>query len=301
MPGGRVRGGRDPGHGALFLRELVHSELRGDCGLLETCFLFGITLRQKEDIKHKAAPFLQVGLDGGLSSLWARLSTPALSTSLLFRSCREHVSPPNGSLQELTDHNTEQQGNRGRGSAQLLSSEREVKLMELLVLSAVSRCSDSGSSLSITMGAGGHTWVARLLVLAGMASLNKSCVETMAHYEEVTVRGYDEFSQAISERKGKDIFAYFSGNKDAQGKSWCPDCVTAEPVVRGEMTHLPEGSVFIYCQVGERAYWKDLNNQFKKTLKLSGVPTLLRYGTPQKLVEDECFKSDLVRMMFTED
>ncbi|XP_038550630.1 thioredoxin domain-containing protein 17-like [Micropterus salmoides] len=101
----------------------------------------------------------------------------------------------------------------------------------------------------------------------------------MTHYEEVNVRGYDEFCQAVSERKGKDIYAYFSGDKDAQGKSWCPDCVKAEPVVRGEMAHLPEGSVFIYCQVGERAYWKDQSNAFKKTLKLSGVPTLLRYGT----------------------
>ncbi|CDQ77742.1 unnamed protein product [Oncorhynchus mykiss] len=45
--------------------------------------------------------------------------------------------------------------------------------------------------------------------------------------------------------------------------------------------------------------WKDPNNEFKKTLKLSGVPTLIRYGT--KLVEEECFKADLVRMMFTED
>ena len=25
--------------------------------------------------------------------------------------------------------------------------------------------------------------------------------------------------------------------------------------------------------------WKDPNNDFKKTLKLTGVPTLLRYGT----------------------
>lgn len=32
------------------------------------------------------------------------------------------------------------------------------------------------------------------------------------------------------------------------------NCFTlpAEPVVRGELKHLPEGSVFIYCQVGER-------------------------------------------------
>lgn len=47
----------------------------------------------------------------------------------------------------------------------------------------------------------------------------------MTHYEVVNVRGYEDFCQAVSERKGKDIFAYFSGNKDAQGNSWCPDCV----------------------------------------------------------------------------
>ena len=29
----------------------------------------------------------------------------------------------------------------------------------------------------------------------------------------------------------KTIYAIFSGGKDpATGKSWCPDCVTAEPV-----------------------------------------------------------------------
>jgi len=47
----------------------------------------------------------------------------------------------------------------------------------------------------------------------------------MTKYEEVTVHGYEEFSKAVSERKGKEIFAYFSGDKDGQGKSWCPDCV----------------------------------------------------------------------------
>lgn len=47
----------------------------------------------------------------------------------------------------------------------------------------------------------------------------------MARYEEVNVHGYEEFCKAVSERKGKDIFAYFSGDKDAEGKSWCPDCV----------------------------------------------------------------------------
>lgn len=57
----------------------------------------------------------------------------------------------------------------------------------------------------------------------------------MAQYEEVAVHGYDDFCQAVSERKGKDIFVYFSGNKDAQGKSWCPDCV------KGNVKNCPPG------------------------------------------------------------
>lgn len=57
----------------------------------------------------------------------------------------------------------------------------------------------------------------------------------MAHYEEVNVHGYDEFCKAVSDWKGKDIFAYFSGDKDAQGKSWCPDCVT------GNFIYFPPG------------------------------------------------------------
>nr|ACO13767.1 Thioredoxin domain-containing protein 17 [Esox lucius] len=53
----------------------------------------------------------------------------------------------------------------------------------------------------------------------------------MSHYEEVKVHGYDEFCKAVSERKGKDIFAYFSGNKDDQGMSWCPDCVKGNTII----------------------------------------------------------------------
>ena len=37
-------------------------------------------------------------------------------------------------------------------------------------------------------------------------------------------------------------------------------------------------------------------------LKLTGVPTLLKYGSPgQKLVEDKLFKPDLIKMLFEEE
>ena len=44
------------------------------------------------------------------------------------------------------------------------------------------------------------------------------------------VEGYAAWSQFVKENDGKDIFALFCGGKDESGKSWCPDCVTAEPV-----------------------------------------------------------------------
>ncbi len=123
----------------------------------------------------------------------------------------------------------------------------------------------------------------------------------MAPYEEVRVSGFGDFSRAVEEHGGKTIFAYFTGSKDADGRSWCPDCVEAEPVVLEALKHIGEDAVFIYCQVGERPYWKDPNNEFKQKLNLTAVPTLLKYGTPQKLVEGECLKASLVEMLFTED
>ncbi|XP_066835548.1 thioredoxin domain-containing protein 17 isoform X1 [Anser cygnoides] len=98
-------------------------------------------------------------------------------------------------------------------------------------------------------------------------------------WEEKQVRGYGEFVQTAQRYHGRPIFALFCGDKDAEGRSWCPDCVTAEPVVRKELHNMPDESVFIYCLVGDRAYWKDPNNEFRKNLKLTGVPTLLKYGT----------------------
>ncbi|XP_045143681.1 thioredoxin domain-containing protein 17-like [Echinops telfairi] len=112
-------------------------------------------------------------------------------------------------------------------------------------------------------------------------------------YVDVRVSGFEEFNQAVEQHKSKTIFA--------EGKSWCPDCELAEPVVLEGLKHTGEGCVFIYCQVGERPYWKDPNNDFRKELKVTAVPTLLKYGKPQKLVESECLQASLVEMIFSEE
>lgn len=113
--------------------------------------------------------------------------------------------------------------------------------------------------------------------------------------------GIKEFNRAVAQHPGKTIFAYFSISKAAEGKSWCPDYVQAEPVVQEGLKHVSEGYVLIYCQRGEKSYWKDPNNNFRKKLKITAVPTLLKYGMPQKLVESECLQENLVEMLFSED
>lgn len=45
-----VRGRRHPGDGELLLRDLVHSELRGDSGLLET-YVLGLIAQENRKIK----------------------------------------------------------------------------------------------------------------------------------------------------------------------------------------------------------------------------------------------------------
>jgi len=119
------------------------------------------------------------------------------------------------------------------------------------------------------------------------------------------IAGYQAWTEFVKANASKTIYALFSGGKDeATGKSWCPDCVTAEPVVTGELNNLPEGSTFVYVDVGGRDYWKNKSNDFRvdPNLKLSGVPTFLKYGDlNQKLVESQLFKPDLIQMMFEED
>lgn len=75
-----------------------------------------------------------------------------------------------------------------------------------------------------------HALLGPRLEMAGRQSVSQTTleIEPMATFTEVSVSGFEEFDQAVKEHQGKTIFAYFSGSKDAEGKSWCPDCVEGE-------------------------------------------------------------------------
>lgn len=74
-----------------------------------------------------------------------------------------------------------------------------------------------------------------------------------------------------------------------------------EPVVQEGLKQVSEGCVFIYCPVGEKTYCKDPKKDFRKSLKVTVLPTLLNYGTAQTLVESEGLQTSLLEMLFSED
>lgn len=73
--------------------------------------------------------------------------------------------------------------------------------------------------------------------------------------KEHNVKGYEEFTKLAEslETSGELVHVLFSGGKDETGKSWCPYCVQAEPVIHDQLKTAPENSHFIHVDVGERA------------------------------------------------
>jgi len=127
--------------------------------------------------------------------------------------------------------------------------------------------------------------------------------------EQHQVEGFEAYISKVEEVKkaspSATIVVMFSGGKDANtGKSWCPDCVVAEPVVAGVLASaVAAGAVYIYCNVGGRSAWKDKNALFRtdpRTL-LKSIPTLLKIddNLPNtRLVEAQCANKAMIEMFF---
>ncbi|XP_057365345.1 thioredoxin domain-containing protein 17-like [Daphnia carinata] len=122
--------------------------------------------------------------------------------------------------------------------------------------------------------------------------------------QKLKAEGFEQFQTVISEVENKnpngDIFILFSGSKDTTGQSWCPDCVEAEPVIEKALESAPEDAIFIYVGVGDRSFWKDPNCVFRLDgkIKLTCVPTLIKWGTNKRLLDYQCNNLDTVLMMF---
>ena len=93
----------------------------------------------------------------------------------------------------------------------------------------------------------------------------------------------------------------FTGAKNPEtGVSWCPDCVSADPVIEKYIENEKyKGVKLVKCHIG-RPEWKSAENVFKldPSLKLTSVPTLLIWEDNKKrLVEGQLLKTDMIDML----
>jgi len=120
------------------------------------------------------------------------------------------------------------------------------------------------------------------------------------------VQGFQEFISLVEKvykPDEKPVVVMFSGDKDAQGNSWCPDCVDAEPGIEKALSQLDDENIFIHCAVGGRDFWKDPACIFRtdSRTKLSSVPTLMRWGSKLKIDGGKAGNTNLVKMLFEDD
>ena len=102
-----------------------------------------------------------------------------------------------------------------------------------------------------------------------------------------------------AEAPGTLVFLLFFGSEAPEtGESWCPDCVMADPVIRGtlaRMAHMTGRPVhLVECPVGDRAAYKGrADHPFRRAplIALQRIPTLIRWEDAReigRLVESEC-------------
>jgi len=122
--------------------------------------------------------------------------------------------------------------------------------------------------------------------------------------KHVKVNGFTEYLRAVKQYKDSSLhlFTLFTGSVNDDGKSWCPDCNDAHPVIEEALNDAPECSCVITVYI-DRTTWKDRDNNFRKSqdLQLTSVPTLIKVGTEKRLEEAQCAKLSLVQMLLEDD
>lgn len=93
---------------------------------------------------------------------------------------------------------------------------------------------------------------------------------------------------------GEAWFLFFGSEDPDSGTSWCPDCVTADPVLRAAIHRLGPQTPCHECPVGLRSAWKQVDDHPYRQhprLRVARIPTLIRFRDGReigRLVEADC-------------
>jgi thiol-disulfide isomerase/thioredoxin len=85
------------------------------------------------------------------------------------------------------------------------------------------------------------------------------------------------------------------------GKSWCPDCVAAEPLIEQALSELSPNYVLLECPVVKEDYRKsDYLYRVDPVIQLKCVPTFIKWaedGPADSLNDSDSQNMDLVRKL----
>ncbi len=101
--------------------------------------------------------------------------------------------------------------------------------------------------------------------------------------------------------RGDALFLFFGSPDPLTGASWCPDCVTADPVLRATIRATAPGLTVYECPVGARSAWKGcLDHPYRvhPAFHVARIPTLIRFRAGLdigRLVEAPCADRDAVQ------
>ncbi len=90
------------------------------------------------------------------------------------------------------------------------------------------------------------------------------------------------------------LFLFFGTEDPQTGASWCPDCVTADPILRRTISSQRPDLILYECPVGVRSEWKNQSEhpyRLHPIFHLARIPTLIfieRGLERGRLVEADC-------------
>ncbi|KAI8900564.1 hypothetical protein BC833DRAFT_581358 [Globomyces pollinis-pini] len=116
---------------------------------------------------------------------------------------------------------------------------------------------------------------------------------------QIRVDDFDQFHTVLNDtllkatKTNARVFVLFFANEVPEtGKSWCPDCVKADPMIKETLNKL-DNAVLIEAAAGDRPRYRTNPHPYKTDdqIALKAVPTLIEWnqtGPVKRLVEAEC-------------
>lgn len=150
---------------------------------------------------------------------------------------------------------------------------------------------------------------ARALILTAVAILVQTRALTMT-VTRITVSKTEDFGAALEKAMTTTLplFILFTGAKQNNGISWCPDCVAAEPIIEASLAKLSRPIVFLECPVLREEYRGNSEYTYRThpTFKLACVPTLIRMSSDYskvtaRLDDSQSQQEDLVEELINGD